>query len=157
MSDRERWMILKACYVIVIWYYWVVLPIKAWRHWLHTWCHELCDLKRSWRNYGYFGNESRSVLIGFCKCEIFSLKDSLERKFREMKWKTKKRNTTTAIPWKKRIRHAGICSLEMHWSSFPPCLRIFAVFALRGSLDPVQPCESEIGGIYSKETGTNSL
>ena len=42
------------------------------------WCHELCDLKISWRNYGYFENESRIVLIGFGKCEIFSLKDSLE-------------------------------------------------------------------------------
>ena len=66
----------------VIWYYWVVFTYKGMtsltRYTAGYWCHELCDLKISWRNYGYFENESRIVLIGFGKCEILSLKDSVE-------------------------------------------------------------------------------
>ena len=64
---------------------------------------------------------------------------------RKILWKNGK-NFKNSNSLEKRIRN-GIYSLEMHWSSFPPCLRISAIFALRGSLDPVQLCKSEISEI----------
>ena len=98
----------------VIWYYWVVFTYKGMTSlttYMMSWIVRFEDI------LNYFENESRSVLIGFGRCEIFSLEDVLEE--------TEK--LTTVFPWELTKDYSVRDALIVISAVFAPFLHLCAV------------------------------